>query len=356
MTVRGILAFAVTIMGSSFAQAADGPSPWDAKRSVPVCTDAHDQEHPAISSAKQGLIVMWQDNRPEGKTEGTKFPWSVRGMVLKHRKEFVVFCPPDSNAMTPAISGDRVALVHNRGWSNVLVIGLPRGEPNTLDGVAFTPAIDGELVTFTSAKHRWEGWTGKSAPPASWITDIVAYEMGGIGLPFDVTNSDTLNQNEPDVSGTTVVWQQGSQAGGWSNYGIYKRDINVDPEPVRISRNPGKSAQKPTICGTVIVWQDNRNGDWDIYGYDLQTKEEMEICRAPGDQEAPAINGQTVVWQDNRRGDWDIYGCDLNPKSVFAVYEGKGDQTEPDVCGDVVVWTDTRDGNKDIYMNRKTSE
>ena len=356
MAIHKILILTVTILGLHGSWADENPSPWDAGRSTPVCTNAHNQERPAVSSAKQGLIVVWQDSRPEGKTAGTKFLFSVRGNFLKYRKEFVVLCPPDSNAMKPAISGNRVALVHNRGWSNVLVIEVPRGKPKTVGSVAFTPAIDGGLVAFTSATHRWEGWTGKGAPPTSWITDILAYEVGGIGLPFDVTLSDAMNQNAPEVSGTTVVWQQGNAAGGWGNHGVYKRDINADIEPVRICKTPGKSAQEPAISGAVIVWQDNRNGDWDIYGYDLEAKEEMEICRAPGDQEAPAIDGETVVWQDNRNGDWDIYGYDLNTKKVFAVCEGKGDQTEPDVCTDVVVWTDTRDGNKNIYMNRKKTE
>ena len=68
MSLRNALALtmAVALTGSSFAQAAASPSPWDADRSVPVCTEAHDQERPAVSSAKQGLIVVWQDSRPQG--------------------------------------------------------------------------------------------------------------------------------------------------------------------------------------------------------------------------------------------------------------------------------------------------
>ena len=358
MSIRNRLSWAIAAMLAAVgtAPAAPGNSWWNARRSAPVCIEAHDQEHPAISATEQEVIVVWQDSRPDGKKAGTKFPLSVRGMALEQRREFVVYSPPDSNAVAPAISGAHAVMSHNRGWSNAILISLPPGAPTTLGSVAFGPAIDGRLVAFSSAVHRWEGWTGPGAPSTNWIADIIAYEMNSIGLPFDVATSDMQNQNNPAVSGTTIVWQQSNRAGGWSNWGIYKRDINVDPDPVRVCKNPGKSAQRPAVSGAVIVWQDNRNGNWDIYGYDLATHREMEICRAPGDQEAPAIDGPTVVWQDNRGGDWDIFGCDLNAGRVLAVYQGKGDQTEPDICADLVVWTDSRRGNKDICINRRQRE
>lgn len=350
VAVAGVL----VVMIAPPAMAAEGS--WNPAASKPVCTTSHDQEHPAISSAKQGLIVVWQDSRPDGKKEGTKFPYSVYAKFLKYRKEVVVFSPPDANAMTPAISGTRVVFAHYRGWSNVMKVELPRGTPEVIGDIAFLPAIDGDLIVFESACHRWEGWTGKGAPSLSWVLDILAYDVGGVELTFDVTNSDIANQQNPDVSGSTIVWQRGTSVGGWNNHGICKRDINADPEPVRICGTAGKSARNPVICAEVIVWQDNRNGNWDIYAYDMEAGAELEICLAPGDQEAPAIDGETIVWQDKRGDDWDIHGYDLNAKSAFAVYEGKGDQTEPDVHGDVVVWTDNRNGNKDIYMSRRTRE
>gem|GEM_PF-2319846 len=355
MRIAGIISGATAVLlvlSAPAALAGAGPL-WNAHRSAAVCKAPHDQEHPAVSRYGRDLLVVWQDSRPDGKAAGTKYPLSVRGLELRQQHRFTVFAPPDSNAAVPAISGRHVVMTHNRGWSNAVVVTLPPAKPTNIGGTAFNPVIDGRLVVYTSAVHRWEGWSEPGAPPTSWITDILAYEVDGIGLPFDVCNSETFNQNNPDVSGTTVVWQQSSAAAGWANCGIYKRDIDLDPVPVRICKNPGTSAQNPAISGRVIVWQDNRNGDWDIYGYNLESGQELEICRAPGDQTAPAIDGPTVVWQDNRNGNWDLFGTMLSSGQVVAVYEGRGDQTEPDVAGDLVVWTDTRNGNKDIYLNRR---
>ena len=70
----------------------------------------------------------------------------------------------------------------------------------------------------------------------------------------------------------------------------------------------------------LVVWQDNRNGNWDIYMEDMATGQVLPVCACPGDQEKPSItldgNGKPfVVWQDNRDGNWDIYGT--------SVYQGQ---------------------------------
>jgi beta propeller repeat protein len=57
----------------------------------------------------------------------------------------------------------------------------------------------------------------------------------------------------------------------------------------------------------VIVWQDKRKGNWDIYTYNLNTKKETAICTDAGDQTEPRIKTGRIVWTDNRKGDKDIY-------------------------------------------------
>jgi len=59
------------------------------------------------------------------------------------------------------------------------------------------------------------------------------------------------------------------------------------------------------------VWRDYRNGNWDIYGYDLSTSTEFPICINLNDQWDPVVYGDLVVWWDHRNGNWDIYGAKL---------------------------------------------
>ena len=63
----------------------------------------------------------------------------------------------------------------------------------------------------------------------------------------------------------------------------------------------------PVTYGNTIVWQDNRNGNWDIYAYDLITRQQIHTTNK-SDQVAPAIYGNKFVWTDYRNGhNPDIY-------------------------------------------------
>ncbi|MRS05239.1 hypothetical protein EG832_18795, partial [bacterium] len=66
-----------------------------------------------------------------------------------------------------------------------------------------------------------------------------------------------------------------------------------------------------SIYSDRIVWTDERNGNWDIYMYDLSTATEMQITTDTSDQRAPDIYGDIIVWEDYRNGGPDIYMHDL---------------------------------------------
>lgn len=114
----------------------------------------------------------------------------------------------------------------------------------------------------------------------------------------------------------------------------------------------------PAISGNMVVWVDGRNGNPDIYGYDLSTHKEFPICTAPGEQSQVRISGNTVVWTDYRDGEvdlpWgrsgDIYGYDLAAKREFVICDASGDQFSPTISGDTVVWEDMRwDNVTDLF-------
>ena len=81
--------------------------------------------------------------------------------------------------------------------------------------------------------------------------------------------------------------------------------------------------QEPSVNGSLVVWSDYRNGNWDIYGCDLSTGTEFPICVHGAEQSRPAVSGQTVVWRDYRNGNWDVYGAtiDLSDPAHITVAE-----------------------------------
>ena len=82
--------------------------------------------------------------------------------------------------------------------------------------------------------------------------------------------------------------------------------VHIGPV-VRITTDPAEQ-RSPQIWGDLVVWQDSRRGNWDIYAFDLGTGMEFPISTAPDDQTHPDIWDGVVVWQDHRNGNWDIYG------------------------------------------------
>ncbi|MBU7045374.1 MAG: hypothetical protein HXS54_02970 [Theionarchaea archaeon] len=105
----------------------------------------------------------------------------------------------------------------------------------------------------------------------------------------------------------------------------------------------------PAIFGTTIVWTDWRNGNMDIYGYNLSTKEEFQITTDPHDQCCPEIYKDTVIWVDERNGNRDIYGFNLQTKKEFQVIVDQYEQWYPAIFEDTVIYVDLRDDVYSIY-------
>lgn len=150
-------------------------------------------------------------------------------------------------------------------------------------------------------------------------------------------------QQYPEVSGTRVVWQD-QRNGNWD---IYTKVIG---EASSIALTTNTSVQiMPSIDGTIVVWQDNRNGNWDIYGYDISKSNEFVICNDPGNQERPVISGAWVSWQDDRAGNWDIYAYNITTQEKIRITSHERDQVHPAISGNTLTWEDYRHGLAEIY-------
>mgnify|MGYP000922284285 CR=1 FL=1 len=159
-------------------------------------------------------------------------------------------------------------------------------------------------------------------------------------------------QNYPVIYGNRIVWMD-DRNGDWD---IYMYDISTSRE-TQITTNEANQ-EYPVIYGDRIVWTDNRNGDWDIYMYDLSTSKETQITTNESNQNFPAIYGDRIVWIDERNGNpdrnSDIYMYDLSTSKETQITTNKLWQLDPDIYGDKIVWQDWRnvkwDTNWDIYM------
>ncbi len=106
----------------------------------------------------------------------------------------------------------------------------------------------------------------------------------------------------------------------------------------------------PSVSGNRVVYEDDRDGDYSIFMWDLATNTETRLTSNDGfDQRYPAISGSRVVFQDNSKGDWNIRVIDLNSSIPAAGTLGRRitaddtiDQQHPDISGNRVVYEDLR--------------
>ncbi len=187
------------------------------------------------------------------------------------------------------------------------------------------------------------------------------YQAGGVllilllvvcvegALEFQITK-DRKNQLYPTIYEDIVVWQD-ERSG---NYDIYGYNLVTQREFLIIT-DPSEQGY-PVIHGDIVVWVDERNGNLDIYGYNLARGREIEVTVQKSHQYYPAVYQDIVVWEDWRNGNLDIYGYNLVTEEEFQITSEPSDQEYPAIYENIVVWEDYRNGNKDIYGYNLTTK
>jgi len=185
-------------------------------------------------------------------------------------------------------------------------------------------------------------------------------------LAVNETQVTTNNSDEacPSIYGDRIVWQDLRNGESWE---IYMYNLSTKEE-IRITNN-SFDHMSPDIYGDSIVWEDtfNRYQNADIHLYNLSSSSETQITTNMSGQYAPDIYGDRIVWEDNRNGggwgsegnrtgNWDIYLYDLSTSTESQVTTSESIQEYPAIYRDRIVWQDYRNGNLDVYLyNLSTS-
>jgi len=186
-----------------------------------------------------------------------------------------------------------------------------------------------------------DGLGNASSNHSSSAVTTVTVEDWFSGAPLDPNLSG--EQMYPDISVTNAVWQD-NRNGNWD---VFSKSLSGGAGQ-QLTVNAADQIH-PQIDGNVIVWQDLRNGNWDIYGHDIATGQELVIFTGAGNQEKPVIAGDWAAWQDNSGGSWNIYAKNLSTGELLQVTQHERDQINPSVAGGAVYWEDYRHGLGEIY-------
>lgn len=296
------------------------------------------QKYPSIAYGSAGdFVVVWQDSR-EGNRDVYAQKFNAYGDTL------------DSNFRVNQDLGTKPQIEPEVGFSAILVVVW---EDQRLDDSDIFAQLLEPSGQFKDTNFKVNDDTGTSTQLRS---DVALDARGNF----------------------VVVWQDKRE----ENYDIYAQrfdssgnflDVNF-----RVNDDLGSSLQNfPKVDSDspgnfVVVWQDKRNGDEDIFAqiYNWTGEKDGENFRVNDDMDNAyqghpdvAMNKEgnfVVVWVDKRNGDKDIYAqrydVSFNPLGVnFRVNSdtGSADQSEPAVATDgeriFFTWVDGRNSDLDIF-------
>ncbi|MBC7475419.1 MAG: hypothetical protein H7263_14105, partial [Candidatus Sericytochromatia bacterium] len=253
-------------------------------------------------------------------------------------------------------------------------------------------------VNLTNSGNGFVVWAESIPDPVTYASHIYLQQMKSYitfsnKIPIDGSLiGNQQNQSQPKVSLSSsdgrgaIVWHGDSDPTIAVNNDIYIRSLTSLPTDDWSSYKLGGSSATPTKIinsslpfdqtdasiskinssgSCFVVWQDNRSGNYDIYGRKVTIESDGSISfdtesiinqGTTNNQEKPSIalddNGNgLIVWQDNRFGNYDIYGRKISRYSLstsnpeFIISNASGDKKLPNVKLDskgdgIVTWDD----------------
>jgi beta propeller repeat protein len=289
---------------------------------VVVVGNEFDQTSPAVN----GTMVAWEDSRNEEAGNGV----DVYARDMTSGTETLIAGGRGDQGQ-PAVSDQYIVWVDDgairarlrTGGNTVNVAG---GNNN------FDPAVCGSFVVWTDMRNGNPDIYGRdlaggqelpiATSPASDAypdcdgTRVVYMSTGavnGVNISlFDRTTGATAvlgilwNEWMPAISGSRVVWQ------AWPNQPnccIQIKGVDFSTGAlIPVTAGPGHQTM-PDVSESIVVWQDNRNTNPQVWYLDLAGGTEKPVVMDIA--QAPQVSGRRVVWQQQVNGSWDILMKDL---------------------------------------------
>ncbi|MGA2558009.1 MAG: hypothetical protein ABSG04_17205 [Verrucomicrobiota bacterium] len=185
----------------------------------------------------------------------------------------------------------------------------------------------------------WVAYQARATGNSSAAWQVYARNLVS-GQAFAVSPS-TSDEVDADVQAARVVWQDFRDQGPGE---IYLGDLQSGAVR-RITTNIFAQLH-PAIYDNWIVWQDNRNVELDIYGFDLLRNREIQITSTPEDEFQPYLNGPWVICAENSLGAQTGNGRLIHLPSLVVVPVTRTAtlKTVPSLAEGRAVWQETISG------------
>lgn len=180
---------------------------------------------------------------------------------------------------------------------------------------------------------RYVVWQGQQAD-GSW--DIYLQDMSNAVAPQAVTSTPAEDEINPAIDWPWVVYQARPAASPAAPWNVMAKNL-LTSQTFAVSPS-GQDELDPDVQAGRVVWQDWRDaGPGEIYFHDLESGLDRRITTNTFGQYNPVIYGHWIAWQDNRNTEVDIYGFDLLRNVVIPITQTPENETRPFIDGDWLV-------------------
>jgi hypothetical protein len=195
-----------------------------------------------------------------------------------------------------------------------------------------------------------------------------------------------------DSSGVIIAWEDRRNSGSIDNQDIYAQRVDADGyvkwalNDVVVCDAANRQAYARIASdgngGAIIIWTDNRSGEYDIYaqrlnrnGIPLWSSDGILVCGALGNQFGPALvsdgaGGAIIAWKDYRDAHddyyaqriddtgtrmWDAGGVAISTVAVgYMASIGNPEMISDGSGGAIIAWADRRNGPYMVHAQRIT--
>ncbi|KPJ59689.1 MAG: hypothetical protein AMJ46_10070 [Latescibacteria bacterium DG_63] len=341
---------------------------------IAISTANYNQHTPSVSFDGTYHLVAWKDFRSGSMTNADVYAARVdtAGVVRDPSGILVDMTGNDNSDVDVAFDGTNYLLTWHDRFSSLSDIQGARVDTSgavldatpidvcSASGAQFYPAITFGATTYFVV---FSDLRGEDADIYGLRMDTSGNVMDGDGKILSTSVSS--QSGVAAAYGSTkylVVWEE---VRGASGYDI--RGVRVDPsgavlDATSIGISTGSYNQtSPDVAfdgiNYFVVWQDDSNGDSDVYGARVDTNgvvldvSGISIAALSDNEWLPAVafdgTNYLVVWEDDRSGDSEIYGTRVSTDGTVLDFGGTPIATgdywySPDVAFDgtnyLVVW------------------
>jgi hypothetical protein len=211
----------------------------------------------------------------------------------------------------------------------------PTNAKSTVSTVPTGPQND-PAVTSSGPMVAWEQTDATTGLTNVWVKNTVT------GNTQQVSAMPT-NQMDPAIANNYITWTQIDQATGGADQ-IYVRNLktgNFGPLALNPAFAQENSAISMNQSGAIVVWQDSRNVNTQIFWKQIgAVNTGTAVTAAPGaDQTNPDVDGNIIVWQQAVGNTQKVFYMNQETLATGQVNTGSGRQVDPAVSGANVVYT-----------------